>query len=122
MDDMDCTQSLMLVTDISKFCSVKIEGFEEGTEQVLMQGPNHIVLTTMGSSITQRCPDSIITRKVTRGTYTVTWDQKCMLQTDHWAIPGLVTFQSKLLLNSSVWIPLDFEKVKLPSIINHISL
>ena len=31
-----------------------------------------------------------------------------MLHTDHWAIPGLTTFESEMSLNSSAWKPLDF--------------
>jgi len=46
-----------------------------------------------------------------------------MLQTDHWAIPGFVTFKSKLLVNITSWTPLDFEKLNYePNLLKRIQL
>jgi len=111
MEHIGCTQALILGRDMTQYCSADIMDFGGPGEQVEMQGPNHLVLITLGSIVTQRCPDKVVKREVDRGTYRISWEPRCMLHTDHWAIPGLTTFASELRLNSSAWKPLDFRQL-----------
>jgi hypothetical protein len=112
MDHIGCTQAIILGRDVTKYCSATIANFGKPEEQVLMQGPNHLVIVTQGSVVTERCPYSVIKREISKGTHQITWNQACMLHTSHWAIPGLTTFRSERTLNSSVWKPLDFLGLK----------
>jgi hypothetical protein len=111
MEHIGCTEALILGRDITHYCSADVKSFGGPGEQVEMQGPNHLVLITLGSTVTQRCPDKVVKREVVKGTYRISWDPKCMLHTGHWAIPGLTTFETEIKLNSSAWKPLDFKNL-----------
>ena len=108
MDHIGCTQAIILGRDVTQYCSATIENFAKPKEQVLMQGPNHLVIVTQGSVVTERCPYDVTKKDISKGTHQISWNQACMLHTSHWAIPGLTTFRAERTLNSSVWKPLDF--------------
>ena len=116
-EHMDCTHALILGKDVLEYCAVDVEPMDTDDETIIIQAANEIILVTFGSNVIQRCTTHVTQIQLIRGTYRITWDQGCMLQTEHWTIPGLTTFHTNLHSNHSLWQSLSFPKIHFDDLI-----
>jgi uncharacterized protein YaaW (UPF0174 family) len=114
----DCVHAIILNGDVRSACPAEID--PHPTNLLFPGLPNHIVLVTWHDQIFERCPgkkESV--QEVSRGTYQVEWSGECILSTDNWRIPGLVTKETRKLISEEHWEALDLTEFDLHDLASH---
>ena len=119
--DSACEMSLITNKNIQENCRAIVD-----SDPVLVSisdVPNHVILSTWGETIEERCPKSNPkSETLTQGVYEVAWQGSCVLATETTQIQGVVTVDNRRISDNSEWktvnlsFDLDFSLSKFPEL------
>lgn len=112
MEKKDCLYAIVTGADIKSVCPAEVR--QDTPELLMLKTPNVVIWITWGDTLVLRCPgEKQQAQTVEKGTYKVSWEGRCVLSTQEWSLPGLITREVTKQVAEATWQPLDIPRFNL---------